>query len=138
VAVDEMVTFIRARLDEIEHDAHACSDAPWELLPEARQVNISSAAIREEKWKYGQMTYYVASFEHVENARHVVRHDPARVLADVAMRRTMVSNLRTAIDHAWQFGEEAREVVAQLAVMMLQRLAALDADHPDYDPGWAL
>lgn len=137
MAVDEMIAFIGARLDEIEQDAHSCGSAPWELLPEARQVNVSAEAIRNEKWKYG-WGGYVGSFEHVENARHVARHDPARVLADVAARREIVSRLHASIERSWQFGEEARELVAQLAVLILQQLAALDADHPDYDPGWAL
>jgi hypothetical protein len=135
VAVDEMVAFINARLDEVEQDARECSDAPWELLPEARQVNVSAEAIRNEKWKYGQMGY-VGSFLHVEFARHVARHDPARVLAEISARREMVTGLHAAIGNAWQFGEEAREIVAQLAVLMLQQLAALDRDHADYDPGW--
>jgi hypothetical protein len=149
VAVDEMVTFIRARLDEIEQDAKAAigtavfrqqtgqwihMNVPDEYGPRLIVFAIAEGPDRPRT----QVADLTAAWEGPERAVHITRHDPQRVLADVAMRRKMVANLRTAIDHAWQFGEEAREVVAQLAVMMLQRLAALDVDHPDYDPGWAL
>lgn len=132
-----MVAFIRARLDE-RHDiasaasvATQCGDCPsWTVTDGVIWTNGAGAAIVVADLRDHGLDD--------AEAAHIAMNDPARVLADVAMRRTMVSNLRTAIDHTWQFGEEAREVVAQLAVMMLQRLAALDADHPDYDPGWAL
>lgn len=142
-----MVTFIRARLDEIEHDARqAIGTSVWAKqtgrwmqldVKHGESSSLIVFAIAEDDART-QVADLTAAWEGADRAVHITRHDPQRVLADVAMRRTMVSNLRTAIDHTWQFGEEAREVVAQLAVMMLQRLAALDADHPDYDPGWAL
>jgi Family of unknown function (DUF6221) len=90
VAVDEMVAFIVARLDEQEERARRCTPGKWKV------------------WG----------------------------LAEVTARRQMVTELHAAIGNAWQFGEEARALVAQLAVLMLQRFAALDRDHRDYDPGW--
>jgi hypothetical protein len=139
-----MVAFIRARLDEIEQDARAAiGTSVWATQTGHwvhRDVELSGHtslivfAVAEDDART-QVADLTAAWEGPERAVHITRHDPQRVLADVAMRRTMVSNLRTAIDRTWQFGEEAREVVAQLAVMMLQRLAALDADHQDYDPG---
>jgi hypothetical protein len=61
-----------------------------------------------------------------------------RVLAELEAIRKIVANARTALDQAWQLGEEAREASAFLAVRTLQHLAELDADHPDYDPAWQL
>lgn len=64
--------------------------------------------------------------------------DPEKLLAQLEATRKIVANARTALDQAWQLGEEAREATAHLAVRTLQHLAELDADHPDYDPAWQL
>lgn len=61
-----------------------------------------------------------------------------RVAAELEAIRKIIANARTALDQAWQLGEEAREATAYLAVRTLQHLAELDADHPDYDPAWQL
>jgi hypothetical protein len=58
-------------------------------------------------------------------SRHIVRHDPARVLAEVGARRRMLE-LHTACDD-WSFGQPCEEA----------RLLALPySDHPDYDDSW--
>jgi len=72
------------------------------------------------------------------NAMHIAANGPVQVLAEIEARREMVTGLHAATVRAWEFGEEARELVAQLAVLMLQRFAALDSDHRDYDPAWEL
>lgn len=137
MAVDEMVAFINARLDEIEQDAHACNDAPWDTLawPNGTQIRVATYAHQVDPMRFRHMGH-VATVEHAYDATHIARNDPLRVLADVKTRRQIVTELHAAIGRAWQFGEEARELIAQLAVLMLQRFAALDRDHPDYDPGW--
>jgi len=142
-----MIAFITARLDEVEHDAQAAiGTSVWAKQTGCwvhRNVEISDHtslivfAVAQDEART-QVADLTAAWEGPERAVHIARHDPARVLAEVAARRQMVANLRTAIDHTWQFGEEARDVVTSLAVRMLQQLAALDADHRDYDPAWAL
>lgn len=132
-----MVAFINARLDEIEKDARACNDAPWDTMtwPGGTQIRVATYAHHVDPMKFRHMGH-VATVEHAHDATHIARHDPLRALAEVKTRRQIVIELHAAIENAWQFGEEARELVAQLAVLMLQRLAALDRDHPDYDTGW--
>lgn len=76
---------------------------------------------------------------------HIARHDPARVLAECEAKRRIVDaysqakRLRsgdieglTDLDHARLGGEY---VALHAAVV---RLAAVYADHPDYDQAWAL
>lgn len=150
MAVDEMVAFINARLDEIEHDAReAIGTAAFQRqtghwvhrnveLSDYTALIVFAVAEGPEGSARTQVADLTAAWEGPERAVHIARHDPARVLADVAARREIVTGLQAALARAWQFGEEARELVAQLAVLMLQRFAALDADHPDYDPGWAV
>lgn len=134
-----MIQFINARLDETEETARRTGEPPWDVIewPRGATVVVSAAAIREEKWKFGRMGH-VATVEHLQNAEHMARHSPARVLAEVAATRKIVANCSTALDQAWQVGEEARAAVAHLAVRTLQHLVQLDATHPDYDPGWVL
>lgn len=68
----------------------------------------------------------------------VTAADVERVIAQIEATRKIIANARTALDQGWQLGEEAREATAHFAVRTLQHLAALDADHPDYDPTWQL
>ena len=77
-------------------------------------------------------------------ASHVVAHDPARVLADIAAKRAIVEDYQivmanNAIERA-NDGDElkiaARELVAKSLRMVLIRLAAPYADHPDFDETW--
>jgi hypothetical protein len=134
-----MIAFITARLDEVEEQARKATPGVWKLW------GMSVLADQDGTSNVNKCTDVAhtvmiddAGKPRTFNAQHIARHDPPRVLAEVEAHRKMVANLRTAIDHTWQFGEEARDVVTSLAVRMLQQLAALDADHRDYDPAWAL
>lgn len=58
---------------------------------------------------------------------HIVAYSPARVLAECEAKRRIVErevNSRTKITYR--------------RMMVLQDLAAIWSDHPDFDPGWAL
>lgn len=66
-----------------------------------------------------------------EQARHIARHDPARVLADVEAKKAIV--------------EEARDYSPELSEgdngewafdFVLRTLGLPYADHPDYDESW--
>ena len=61
---------------------------------------------------------------------HIARHDPARVLAEVAAKRAIVAlydGPLLASDDCWWEG----------LFDALTFIAAVDADHPDFDPEWA-
>lgn len=67
-------------------------------------------------------------------AEHFTRHDPVRVLREVAAKRALV--------HIWlqtlagQLREHDPGALA-VAEQALAHLASVYADHPDYRPGWA-
>lgn len=64
----------------------------------------------------------------VEDLRHVIRHDPARVLADCEAKRRIVIHAEMAGGHG-----------AQLALQHVLRFLALPyADRPGYDPEWGI
>lgn len=150
MVVEEMVAFIRARLDEIEADARAAigtavfqrQTGRWEHrnveLSECTALIMFAVAEGPEGEARTQVADLTAAWEGPERAVHIARHDPARVLADVRAKRKIVAHAHLAITQGWSVGEEAREASAMLAVRVLQALAALDVDHGDYDPAWAL
>lgn len=71
------------------------------------------------------------------NHAHIARHDPARVLAKVDTQRAIVANMCSLHEAAWQY-EDARTDIEYLTLTTVRRLAALDADHPDWNPAWTL
>lgn len=63
---------------------------------------------------------------------HIARHDPARVLADVAAKRALLRVIhRTEDDTAMYWGAEWSATGSAL-----RYLAQPYADHPDFDPAW--
>jgi hypothetical protein len=122
--VDDLVAFIRARLDEREALAHAVKE-------------------NERRWRYseggGDVMLVDGGYVGVgpwgcdideDYGRHIAVNDPAYVLADVAAKRQIieqyqaVADSRTAAD-AWV---ALRYVVRLLAVPF--------AGHPDYREEW--
>ena len=57
---------------------------------------------------------------------HIARHDPARVLAECEAKRLIVEH----------FSETGIDFLGEIARVPLRALAAVYADHPDYDEAW--
>jgi hypothetical protein len=84
----DLVEFLRAALDEDERVARVATPGPWRLdaglrLPE--QIDVVSVD-------------YFTVCEDLEDtdAAHIARHDPARVLAEVAAKRGLLAELAAA------------------------------------------
>lgn len=72
----------------------------------------------------------------VEVGPHIARHDPARVLADVAAKRAIVGLHDQALADEVEHGD-ASGLGADLMHQDVIRLLALPyAGHEDYDEGW--
>ena len=65
-------------------------------------------------------------------ATHIARHDPARVLADVESKRRIVEMFSGNLHERWDDGFEAEKIGREV----LRALAAVYADHPDYQEAW--
>lgn len=61
--------------------------------------------------------------------RHIARHDPARVLREVAAIRALVPDLGGC---SWC------DLYEKIEDRQMQVVASIWADHPDYQSGWAL
>lgn len=114
---DDLVAFLRARLAEDEQIAASCSGDTW---------TVDGGSIIADHW-----TDQIVDWIYDDNAPHIARHDPARVLSEVEARR------RITDECAWT-SEAAVDTsaVAGLALMTLRLLALPYAGHPDYRDEW--
>lgn len=137
-----IIEFITARLDEDEAIAREAGSAPWTAdVPQAIHVSAQAVAANKHAFRLG----HIASVEHEECSHHIARHDPARVLRQVAALRQVVEAEivnRIAFD-----GElcccDADEVRAGKCEdwtpdrsTLLRALASAWTDHPDYQAEW--
>ena len=100
--IDELADAIRARLDEDEQILMAVSDGPY--YPEKwTAVERSYSTVR--RWHVDGQHSNVASGMFRGDAAHIERHDPHRVLADVAMKRALLARLlaekHTTCEDSW-------------------------------------
>jgi len=116
--------FITARLGEDEQQALSASPGPWHLNAEHDEV-IAIDGIEV-------CTAHALSNNQLRNtARHIARHDPARVLREVAAKRKIVEAASITLD-IYSGGSTFIDFVIET----LRRLAVAWEDHPDYDQAW--
>lgn len=123
--MDDLVQFLRDRLDEDEQAARRAGDT-------FRQIGETGVIVATE----GDRAEECASANWAGIAEHIVRHDPARVLREAeAKRRILDSYLPDATSADEQINEEWRAGSA-LADDLLRLLALPYADHTDYQDDW--
>lgn len=128
-----LVEFLRARLDEDEAAARAATEGPWFAdHPEPKRWgdDPESALIVRGKVLCILDNQYGGPL----NVDHIVRHDPTRVLAEIAAKRELI--------RVWEcltrLNEDGGGYALGLGVASkaLQLHAAVYANHPDYDERW--
>lgn len=126
--MDDLVAFLRARLDEDEAAAAA-----------AQQETTGCWTARETYWGGGAVVEDCGGALILPTAAndvhypHVARHGPARVLAEVEAKRELLRVAEAAADFAPTF---TTGVAAKLEDV-LRRFAWAYREHPDYRPKWA-
>lgn len=118
-----LLEFLQARLTEDELTALAAIEGS----PQWR----SSLSFRDVKDEHGH--FVVEADRHhpsVEQAAHIARYCPARILAELEVKRLMIADYLRS-DAA---GELLERGVIENA---LRQLATVYAEHPDYNPGWS-
>lgn len=139
--MDDLVQFLRARLDEDEQIARASKPGPWHA--DGGEVYATHPVDRVTDYS--------------ESADHIARHDPARVLLEVdAKRRVLELHGIVHREIGWleDVDEESseipvcglcvpkhsnyrsREEVPVGACVTLRLLALAYADHPDCRDDW--
>jgi Family of unknown function (DUF6221) len=81
-------------------------------------------------------------------AEHIAVHDPARVLADIAMRQRLVeaypkleqrlAEIRKNDPATYSYDHAKYAGLREAAQAVLLQFASLYAEHPDYDPAWRI
>ncbi|MBV6697453.1 hypothetical protein KV557_09985 [Kitasatospora aureofaciens] len=127
----DLVTFLRARLDEDERAAvdtltPAANIGRFRGKPVQRwQVTLNGRGLIDADGGRSR-----ARDVYPAEAQHVARHDPARVLAEVDAKRRIIDECEGAVNH------DSRGMLS-MADSILSLLALPYRDHPDYRPEWA-
>jgi hypothetical protein len=159
--MDDLTAFISARLDEDEAIAKAWQSPPWREdathwkpvgQREPRYDNGRSETLsvidvsgRDLDWSEAIQVRWDSNGERV---RHISRHDPARVLREVAAKRAIVAAYEEAAEHPYDLpagvhdGRDQDEQMRDEAVLgamedVARHLAAVWSDHPDYRAEWS-
>lgn len=126
--MDDLIAFLRARLDEDERTARHATQGPW--------VDELGHPIRGGH----ELRFIIAQQAQRWNSQHIARHDPARVLAEVEAKRRMIALCEPPlVDVTWP-GDVARQYIPGEGEPWgadVLRLLALPYDgHPDYRDTW--
>lgn len=149
--MDDLVQFLRARLDEDEAAARlAAEPESWmQLNRQSRpdwyvqfwaDPDVAAVVADPESSAYP----VVATPQGMEaddaeaRADHIARHDPARVLAEVDAKRQVLDRYENqAVLLANHMGGILTKHLVQELRAVVQLLALPYASHPDYQPAWA-
>jgi hypothetical protein len=150
-----LVEFLRARLDEDEQVARAAFS---KMYPRSAEWSASGMQVRTNDPLGGAERPGTLVVQHSwpNEIEHIARHDPARVLAEVAAKRQIIdayleersrrdiyqsADARAAEDAGVVPGQaiqrRASAALCRGLEIAVERLALPYADHADYRPEWA-
>lgn len=124
--MNDLVTWLRAQLDEDERVAQSATSGPWANDDPLARDGVFASAIDGfvVDCDYPHMGPFA-----VHNATHIARHDPTRVLADVEAKRALLD----AFDEPTTVDNVAEEEGLCRAVRII---ATAYADRPGYLEEW--
>lgn len=152
---DDLVAFIEARLRAEEAEALAATPGPWRYNPGKQWFTIEDKAVRDAAARAGAQgeefvgagpldaTIGVAATgpadhpQSMADARLIARHDPARVLRDVAAKRRLLEEYREAQAY-YTANRSAPAGEVQGLWTAVQLLAQPYSDHPGFQPEWLI
>ena len=115
----DIVEFLKARLDEDEREARLAQ-------------RIREATPLQDPRRNTQADYDLSAYEDIGVPTMLI--GPERVLREVKAKRRIVELHDTVHECVWPGGQAGMDAVA---CPTLRHIAAVYADHPDYDPEWA-
>ena len=131
----DLIAFLNARLDEDEAAAKGAAGDVWEY---------------RDTWVWCgpfEVADIFGGADMEEIGGHIARHDPARVLREVAAKRAIVATVsayEAKIDGEWGCCHSATGIAGGYCpeirpddIRALRELAAVWSDHPDYRQEWA-
>lgn len=144
---NELVDFLRARLDETEAAARGASPGPWWLVQNHFEgdnvVQIRSAATEADS-VHGQWTLVarlvatpdtaVTRVRMAGDSVHILAQDPQHVLADVDARRAVVTECAAVVDA--DAGADVTRRERRHANRVLLALVTAYRHHPAFRTEW--
>jgi hypothetical protein len=139
---DDLIAFVNARLDEAASAANAAAqsgnqfagadghDPRWQQDP-----GHNGGEIRDMCSPRGCIVVFDEGAPGREQAAHIARHDPARVLREVGAKRKIIAEHK-AVTRLAGLTEQDLGFLGWYREWVLKNLAAADSDHPDYRPEW--
>jgi len=124
------VEFLRAQLDEDEAVARRAGGGH---LKGARRWVAGEANADGVRTEAGTP---VTRFSWPYEMEHIARHDPQRVLADVAAKRAIVDGFTTLDNSRDRLHDAGLHLQWNVLRTVARALALPYADHPDYDEEW--
>jgi hypothetical protein len=145
--MDDLVQFLRDRLGEDERAARLMAEfypTPWETSDRGWMARVMADAptfrevVRLEQWQQEPGSEEESWLGDIID--HVARHDPARVLAEVDVKRRVLAEVVPAMDDmqeglAFEYGSVGPPKNL-LSRDLLKLLALPYAGHPDYREEW--
>ncbi len=130
--MEDLLAFLKARLDRDEAVAKAGMGASWKVTPGGTvRVDVQpdgTGEVPRERERLG----FVASVENEAYAEHIARYDPQRVLRQSAALRRVI-----ALYEKEQWTRQRGAPGTGVLETVLRQLASQYADHPAYRPEWA-
>jgi hypothetical protein len=130
--MDDLVEWLRAQLDDDEQVARAATGEEWGAVAPTSQPYVIFDVAAFQANKTLEHVGRLAAVERAEDRAHIARHDPARVLREIAAKRDLLRFAEGIRDHHETF---TSGVAARLEETL--RLFALAyADRPGYREEW--
>ena len=147
--MSDLVAFLRARVAEDEEDARKAGAASEEWRFDESQPTAAIVANNSPRWES-----YLGSgvwncddpYDDCEDARreardeaeHIVRWDPARVLAEVEVKRAILALYEDADRAETLLGGTGDGAECRTLDYVLRQFTRAYAEHPDFDPEWSI
>lgn len=129
MAIDGLVVWLSAQLDEDERVARAAADGDsgrWFVGDHWNVYRVEDEARHDEDYR-GEENRLVVYGNVFDQSEHIAANDPARVLAEVATKRWLIDEI------IGELGDDAEQQMVQLR---LQHMALPYAGRPGYDEAW--
>jgi hypothetical protein len=138
IGLDDLWAFCNDRLDDDAAVARAATPGPWAVddASHAEAIHAANGAVVVGGGRWGGEA---SVFDSTEDALHIARHNPTRVLADVTFKRELLAEHEPVLQAAVKDDEVTPMLVCRvdgLDCPFAQGLAALYDDHPDYKEAW--
>lgn len=137
--MDDLIDFLRDRLDEREAKARAATPGPWRHNPDKHWRKPGTCWFEEAVFTGppGADAICVAGTGETDNqqamanAAHIADNDPATVLADIAAKRQII-----AMEPPEHYDDPRYNGFVEAHHDMLRSLGVPYAGHPDYRDRW--